>query len=68
MTNEGLFRIINMRITECQQRIDELYDCNTLSPFPGSQETTNPSANATIYRIKHEEIPFLKELLKHALT
>lgn len=55
MTEDGIFRVLNMRIDELDKEVEYLYSVNPISPFPGSTETIDQYANGRIAAIKEEK-------------
>lgn len=55
MTQDGIFRVLNMRIDELDKEVEYLYQVNPMSPFPGSTETTNQYANGRIVALQQEK-------------
>lgn len=66
MTDDGIFRVLNMRIDELDKEVEYLYQVNPLSPFPGSDETINQYANGRIVALKHEK-QFIITLLRQMI-
>lgn len=55
MKNEGIFRVLHMRIDELDHEITRLYSGNPMSSFPGSNQTTNEYANGQIASFQEEK-------------
>lgn len=66
MTQEGVFRVLNMRIDVLDKEIAYLYEVNPMSPFLGSTETINQYANGHIVAMQQEK-KFLISLLRTML-
>jgi hypothetical protein len=67
MTQDGIFRVLNMRIDDLDKEIAYLFEVNPMSPFPGSTETINQYANGRIAALQEEKkfiITVIRQLIK----
>lgn len=66
MTQDGIFRVLNMRIDVLDKEVAYLYEWNPMSAFPMSTETINQYANGRIAALQ-EEKQFLLSLIRTML-
>jgi chemotaxis signal transduction protein len=64
MSNDGIRRVIGMRIEELENEVLYLTDPKVNPPSRHEGETLNEYANGMVARINNHEIEFLKKLFK----